>query len=235
MTTVEERRSFLVRWGIIICFCLFVVLPLIILLITNLTQADMVIPEEEALQSDVDAETMQVIRDKYESDIGDYVMHEISRVDGYVIVLIIDVTTENYDDSSLVIVDESKENYSIVYNGQVYNDKFLRKANIPDRVVNEVRNKNTLIRKYLIAVSNASINPINEYPLISVLPYSSDSLNISYYYEGGSDTPVVEISAIDATDRKNALTVIRNLCECEPAEYNLRYVNFVNPFTGEDR
>ncbi|MBQ2672913.1 hypothetical protein IJG01_03015 [Candidatus Saccharibacteria bacterium] len=235
MITIEERRSLLVRWGLIICYSLFIIVPLVVLLVTNLTQEEISISEEEALRSDIDATLMQTIEDEYESDVDDYVMHQISKVGDYTIILVTSITADEYGDSSLLIVKEEGNEYDILYNGQVYTEDVLKEADIPDRVISEVRNKNKYITEYLATIANASANPLNKYPLISVLPYASDNLNISYLYEEGSDIPVIEISAIDATDRKNALTVIHNLCECESAEYNIRYINFVNPFTGGDR
>ncbi len=153
-----------------------------------------VVSQENDSLAGVEGYMNQVIA-RYNDDIDNYVIHEISQKGDYTIILIISILPDNYADSSLMVAQKDENSYSVLYNGQIYTRDVLKDAGVPDNVIDEIFNKEKLI------------------------------MNI----------PTIEITAIDAVDRKNALTVIRELCECELGEYDLRYNNYTNPFTGGNR
>lgn len=236
---MEDKRKAWVRLGIIVAFCAFIILPLSLTLIANLMADNSAIPEDVALNSNVSEDVMQAIKEGFDADPSDFVAHDIFKSGDFVVTLVINTAPRDYGDSVLVILQNEDDKYEIIYSGQFYAREQLEEAGIPDEVINGIEKNSDLISKYLVAMAEPSVRLKSEYPLLNALPYSSDNLKIAYYYndelEGDeAEVPIIEVSATDATERANALDVIKRF-ECDPGDYYIEFMNFINPFTGESR
>lgn len=237
---MEGDRKLLIRIIIIVFFGVFIILPLSLTLVANIVGDDEPISEEIALVSDVSEGVTEAIEGEFGAEVDNYVMHEILEDGDYVIALVIYTLPSDFSNAILVVLQEKSDGYEIVYKGDSYTKMQLETAGVPGGIINKIMEKSSLISKYAVAVASSSINPVNKYTLVNALPYSADGLRISYYYEDGLvdedgiGVPTVEVNAVDATERINALDAIRRM-EFDPADYHIIYTNFVNPFTGEDR
>ena len=215
---------------IIAVACIFIILPLVLMIVTTIIRITTHVSIEQAMESDVDDEIVALISE-YTKD--DCVVHQIGTEGDYQALAFSSISPASIGDTALVILQKTDDGYKIIYTGTDYTKEILAKRNIPDGLIKKVTSAD-IISDYSTTIMESLYNPKNKYPLLQSLPYSTDNMRISCSFDDlkdsdGTYVPIIIINGEDAAERKNAMYKIRNL-GYDPGDYRITYTNFNNPF-----
>ena len=215
----------------------FVILPLTIATIVLAIQALVgTSTKEEAFSTDIE-ESMAI---SIESKTPNAIFHKIAQDGEWTAIQAISTAPKNYGDVTVVIVQKQNDQYNIVYTGTNTDQSMLESLGIPSSIISAVNNKSTKNSQYRNTVIDASTNPRNKYSLIQKLPFSTDRYKIECSFKDGQydaqkvATPTIQITGDNATQRLLAIRKIKNF-GYDPGYYNIEFINFINPMTGDNK
>ncbi len=223
---------------IIVFAVVFFILPLIVGIVMNIIEINSQVSEEDALKTSISYDVEQFI--STELGLGDSktVMHKIASAGDYRAILVAFISPDDFGNSMIVII-KTKDNLpELIYSGTDYDEATLRKLDIPSDLARAVSSDNGQIDKYLKAIYESSVFPENKYPLIKNLPFRSDDLRITYYFDNdtidqdGVSIPIIEIWATDAAERRNAFSKLQSY-GYDLGKYKIMISNFNNDFIEE--
>lgn len=215
---------------------IFVILPLVIAIIVNLTQIVSHISVKEALESNAEAAVAQAVIEQNNLDPDTTVIHQIATDGDYVAVSISSTSASELGNGAIAVMLRQGDTYQTIYIGTGYGEKTLTSLGVPASLAKKLVSPTP---DYDEVIYDSYLNPDYKYPLIQNLPYYTDRLKITYYYQDnlkdsdGISIPIIQISAINAAERSNAFYKIRNF-GYDPGDYYITFTNFTNPFTTEE-
>ena len=230
---IDEKQAINMRSAIVITI-VFITISILIAIVANIFQIINHISIEQALQSDVDENLFSVVATRMQT--SDISIHQIATKDNWHAVSINSLSPDGYSSTNVAILLRNNNAYEIIYIGSDYDQTTLESKGIPGELIKSIFSSN-LVSDYTNVLAESQYNPNSKYPLLQHLPYHTDNLNMTYFFDDikdsdGTSIPIIKINAQNATERKNAIRKIR-LLGYDPGDYRYHFFNFKNQF-GKD-
>ena len=230
---IDEKQAINMRSAIIITI-IFIAASILIAIVANIFQIVNHVSIEQALSSDVDDSLFNVVATRMQT--SDISIHKITTHDNWHAVAVSSLSPVDYSGTNLVVLLHNNEGYGIVFIGSDYNQATLEAKGVPKDMIKSILSSN-LASSYANVLTDSQYNPTSKYPLLQHLPYHTDNLNMTYFFDDikdsdGTSIPIIKINAQNATERKNAIRKIR-LLGYDPGDYRYHFFKFKNQF-GKD-
>ena len=158
-------------------------------------------------------------------------MNGVIETDGdWVLMEIMSTKMQDYGNPTRVIAKKNSSGYEIIAMGTSLSPSELASQGVPSKIYNAINNPVTQRD-----ISKDPNNPRVRYPIMNYLPVQTASFTVDYGFYDETDIHTFYINITATPEVTNiesaAINAVRNI-GFDPGDYNFRFTNFTNPFTG---